>query len=187
MKQSTIDALRRLAERPGTEHEGAVARAMLAKFEAKRDSARDDDYETAYVRFARKEISIDEFINAMRKKHTPSNIPTSWECDCGEVLSFGQKCPHWEKHLAIQLEIQARFTKGDRVFYNYWAYPANCPGKVVAYAKIAPERGNHPWAWISVRFDHLKNARKIPIYTTRGWHLSHEPVDSVEASRLASA
>jgi len=32
---SRIESLRRLAERPGTEHEGAVAREMLARLEAK--------------------------------------------------------------------------------------------------------------------------------------------------------
>lgn len=34
-RRKTIEALRRLAERPGTPHEGKVARAMLEKMEAR--------------------------------------------------------------------------------------------------------------------------------------------------------
>lgn len=42
-----IEALRNLAERPGTTHEGNVARAMLAKAEAKPQT--DHEYFSSYI------------------------------------------------------------------------------------------------------------------------------------------
>ena len=185
MNQRTIDSLRRLAERPGTEHEGIVAREMLRKFEGKTSSLRDEDYETAYRRFARKEISIEEFIESMRNRHWPLDIPTHWVCACGTTCRVTEKCGSHEAHADIQEQIRKRFKRGDRVYYNYHCYKLNCPGIVAAHIKPKRENGNYHWSWLSVRFDHLKSARQCPIYSAKGWHLTHDPLPTEEAERMA--
>lgn len=191
MSSRKIDALRRLAERPGTEHEGIVARAMLAKLQAKQAAAggfRDyeAEYRAAYAAFAERRISLDEFIAATRK-HTQwvnDNLPTEWTCDCGTVLPVGQKCREAWWHLDIQTQIRAKFKIGDRVYYNRWAYAKNSPGRVSAYLKT--HKMEDQWGWISVKFDHLKSSRQVPIFSAKGWHLSHEPItDATQQDRLS--
>jgi hypothetical protein len=59
--------------------------------------------------------------------------------------------------------------RGARVFYNRWAYEANCPGRVVGYS--------YDWSWVRIKFDHLKTSRAVPIYQSGKWHLSTEPLD----------
>lgn len=188
--QSTIDALRRLAERPGTEHEGIVAREMLRRLETKLTATSGDfeaEWTAAYRAFARKEIGIDAFCAAMRKhtEHVVASLPESWKCACGATVPRGEKCGDQYQHLSFQTSIRTRFHKGDRVFYNMHAYPENDPGIVAAYVKLKPENGTYPWAWISVRFDRLKGARQIPVVSDRGWHLSREPVSHEAHTRLS--
>ena len=179
MNQSTIDALRRLAERPGTEHEGAVAREMLRRAEAKLREAGDtqavgeEDLMDLYRRYMRREMSVDAFVEAPRI--------STWKCPCGTKVRNGEKCANWQRHLEINIEIRNRFAKGDRVLYNYHAYPPDCPGRVSAHVKLKPENGTYPWAWISVKFDHLKGARQIPIIGENGeWCLKHDERAMVE-------
>ena len=150
MSRRKLEALRALAERPGTEAEGIVARQILARLEAKQ--------------------GIPGRVEAKRYDHL-------WECACGSILVVGEKCDNDLVHLDIQDEIRAKFKPGDRVYYNKWAYTANCAGVVAAYVRLKAPNGDHPWAWISVKFDYLKSARQIPIYSAKGWHLSHKPVD----------
>jgi hypothetical protein len=73
----------------------------------------------------------------------------------------------------IKVEIRQHFPKGMRVYYNYWAYPDNCAGTVTGYPVDSA-----CWAWIRIKFDHLKQARRVPIFTSEGWHLSAEPIES---------
>lgn len=163
MNQRTIESLRRLAERPGTEHEGIVAREMLAKLEAKAPRS---------------------FADSLRNHHLPSfeeilrkhGVPTMVRCPCGmERKIFSGPCTNYEKHAEIYLKILATFSRGDRVYYNYWAYPPNCPGVVAKHVPLGRENGTFPWCWISVRFDHFKNARRIPILNDKGeWCLTKE-------------
>lgn len=64
MTSRTIAALRRLAERPGTEHEGAVARAMLEKAEGQRGEW--GEAEAAFRAYMRGEkISMADLVNAL--------------------------------------------------------------------------------------------------------------------------
>jgi hypothetical protein len=166
---SKIAALRALAERPGTDAEGQVARAMLEKLNAKRTSI-DDDQMAPLRGYLSDDIDLDEFLRSTRQG------PVMWTCACGAKIIVGQKCGRRWRHLEIQTEIRAKFKKGDRVYYNRWAYPPNCPAIVAAYVDIGkPENGTFPWAWISLRFDHLNGARQVPIFSEKGWHLSHSP------------
>lgn len=173
MNQRTIDSLRRLAERPGTEHEGNVARSMLEKA-LKQPRQPDEVFHAVLNKWA-------------SNHYWDTEQEPLWECPCGDTIYANGKCVNRFRHLEVQTEIRARFKPGDRVFYNYWAYSVNCPGKIAAYIKIKDGTGTHPWAWISIRFDHLKSARQAPIFSARGWHLSHEPLDLEEAERLRCA
>ncbi len=171
MNSRKLAALRALSERPGTEAEGAVARDMLRRLEEKEKSHNrsiwdglgdgPDDLIEAIRRYA-----------AQHKDRTPEDY--QWRCACGIIWPFGQKCKDAEAHAKIQHEIRLKFKRGDRVFYNYWAYPPNCAARVTGYCD-GPVNGSYPWAWIGLKFDHLKSGyRKVPIYTTKGWHLSKD-------------
>lgn len=176
-RQSRIEALRRLADRPGTPHEGAVARAMLRRMEQESNAGyRSDEMDVvgAYRAYMSRKMSVDEFVDALAKFSSQR-----WNCACGASVGSNQACPEWQKHLSIQTEIRHRFKKSDRVLYNYHAYPEDCPGRVAAYVPLKPENGSYPWAWISVKFDHLKAARQIPIVSADGWHLKQTEVQEV--------
>ena len=69
----------------------------------------------------------------------------------------------------VEWEKRNRFCAGDLVFYNYWAYPKNCPGTVAGFGKR--------WDWMRIKFDHLKTVRSVPVYDAFGWHLSPCPLN----------
>lgn len=186
MSNRKLDALRALAERPGTDAEGKLAREILERLEAKRDARHADKPEderprwVAFEDYLHGDLTTDEFLEAMRRRvkwEREQPLPTEWVCACRSRVPIGAKCESTFAHLAIQQTIREKFKPGERVYYNKWAYDANCPGFVKAYVRLKEPNGDHPWAWISVKFDHLKNARQIPIYSAKGWHLSHAPVD----------
>ena len=179
-----MDALRRLAERPGTEHEGAVALAML---ERERDKVKEIKPEDCLSAFLRGDIHVTDFVDMMqRHRGTPEQrysveqvdeLPT---CPCGQRYYHGHKCLALDRHEAIRVDIRNRFPLGSRVYCNRWAYSTNCPGTVVAHVKD-PEL----WGWISIRFDHLKSARRVPVISNKGCHLSTRPLKPSEADRMA--
>jgi len=159
-----LAALRNLAERPGTEAEGRVAREMLARIEAKAEPA-----EQVYAQFEEflRTGSLDDLGRAIGLK----------TCDCGNRHPAFTHCPMMEAHQRIAVEIRQRFPRGQRVHYNRWAYPKNCPGRVTGYSG---------WHWVRVKFDHLKNSRAVPVYSGGLWHLSIAPLDdaTLRASEL---
>lgn len=156
-----LEALRNLAERPGTEAEGRLAREILARLES-----------------SSSEESLGEILGRF-------GLPTHWKCACGSNVGVGEKCNNQFMHSFIQQNIRDRFKKGDRVYYNRWAYEINDPAVVTGYVKPAKEIGDHPWAWIRLKFDLLKNSRAVPIYSNRGWNLSHEPLPEALARILS--
>lgn len=189
--QRTIAALRALAERPGTPAEGAVAREMLERLERKSPNGRhpkdEQDIWAAFERHCRGECTTDEFIVAMakwtrRRDYMP--VPTEWTCACGRLNGIGYKCMNMGGHERMRESLRIRFTKGQRVYYNYWAYPDNCPAVVAGWPRQAPENGTHPWGWIILKFDHLKNNRSVPILSNKGCHLSAHPLTVEERDKL---
>jgi hypothetical protein len=118
-------------------------------------------------RYLRGDSPVEEFIRACR-----SGLAT-WKCPCGVAVPVGGKCGNLWGHLDIQTQIRVRFTKGQRVFYNYHAYPPDCPAIVIGYVSLeANENGTYPWAWIRLKFDHLKANRSVPIWSEDGCCLS---------------
>jgi hypothetical protein len=183
MVSRRISALRALADRPGTEHEGVVAREMLARLEAKgTEGYRDDEMEylAKFRAHMRGEISLDEFLKCFRSPKPEER----WTCPCGDTITRDGICRNVIRHAAVQTKIRTTFSKGDRVFYNYWAYPPNCPGAVQGYVKLQPDKGTFPWAWLRVKFDHLKSPLNVPVWSDKGMHLSHEPVGDTALERL---
>lgn len=187
-----LEALRNLAERPGTEAEGRLAKELLDRLTAKRADSHPQDERGIWKSFedlCGGRATTEQFVEVLRRweqERRSDPLPTSWECACGNRLPIGvNKCPAWMRHLEIQTEIRLRFSKGDRVFYNYWAYSENTPATVAAHVKVDRENGSYPWAWISLRFDHLKRARQVPIHSAKGWHLSHQPISRDEYVRIA--
>lgn len=161
MNHRKIQALRNLAERPGTEAEGRVAREMLKRLEAKNGPPISDLEAEAWVwqqfgDFLRTG-SLDDLARATGY-HT---------CDCGSLYPPFTKCSADDVHAEINAAIRKHFTKGRRVYYNAWAYPKNCPATVVGYSK--------DWNWVRLKFDHLKNVRSVPAYRKGLWYVSLEP------------
>lgn len=159
-----LEALKRLAERPGTEAEGEVARAMLKKLKAK---------EKADPKPKARKRNFDDWLRDL-------NGPVSMKCACGDSFMSNEACKAAARHENIRAEVAARFSKGDTVFYNKWAYNVNSKGVVVGFVK--PDALN--WGWIRVRFDHLKTDRAVPIYSVYGWHLSNHPLNFTEIGDL---
>lgn len=183
MTRRKLEALRNLAERPGTEAEGILAREILARVEAKQPPTDERTFWEILEARAHGEATPEEFAAAMLRQYG-----TTWTCACGFKVRHGEKCLNlFGTHERIQVEIQTRFKKGDRVFYNCWAYAKNDPAVVVGYVRPKPENGSHPWAWITLKFDKLKSNRQVPIKSSRGWHLSHAPLGDDQARRLSCA
>ena|SRR5258707_8918992 len=143
MKSRRLQALQNLANRPGTEAEGAVAREMLERHQAKEDP----------------------YTLAQRIAHA----------------AYAKVQTDIKSRDAIAKEIRLRFPKGTRVYYNKWAYRSNSPGVVTGYPRI---QFDGSWGWIRIKFDHLKYASAVPIYSSLGWHLSGTPVSGAESLRL---
>jgi hypothetical protein len=156
MTNRRIEALRALADRPGTEAEGFVAREKLARALGARESREPISSYRDFLRTG----ALDDLRAAVGPKH----------CNCGAVYAAFTACPEVERHEQIRREIRAKFPLFSRVYYNCWAYEANCPGVVVRYGST--------WNWIVVKFDHLKKPRPVPIFDGKGWHLSSEPIDA---------
>jgi hypothetical protein len=118
----TIEALRRLAARPGTKHEGETASRMLDRM--------------VKNNFAPKPFSLESF------------------------------------------------PLGSAVFYNYWAYPQNCPcivceGRGHTRAKVIQSQ-----TWMRLRFAHLKQPRWVPVTSERGCHISLVPLSEQDAHEM---
>lgn len=156
-----IEALRNLAERPGTEAEGKVARAMLERVLAKERAAADPasdafDKFKDYLRTG----SMDDLAHAVGMR----------ECDCGVRFPAFGMCPNERGHQIIEDTIRRRFPVGSRVYYNRWSYAPNLPGIVAG----KPDT----WNRLAVRFDGLKGQRTVPVYSRLGWHLTSYRVDA---------
>lgn len=178
MNSRKLQALRNLAERPGTEAEGQLAREMLDKLDAKRFADKPADEVAAWKLLDdlfSNAIGTSEFIDGL-KRWAERDIPPEWTCACGRTLRAGDRCEDAARHSAIQAQILENFKRGDRVYYNFHAYTKNCPGFVAAHIKSRRLNGTYPWAWISVKFDHLKSARQVPIYSEGKLCLTKEPI-----------
>lgn len=189
MTNRKLEALRNLADRPGTEAEGRLAREILAKVEAKIGAGEDFTLAEGWEDFQDRirDLSAEEAWTLIEKRireHRAQPLPTHWKCACGMTIHCGQKCHNSTGHNRIQEQIRELFKKGDRVYYNRWAYSTNDPATVQGYVKPKPENHDHPWAWIRLKFDRLKSPRHVPIYSTAGWHLSHQPLSEAEARKL---
>ena len=156
-----LNALRNLAERPGTPSEGAVARRMYEREKAKQPKSTLDAKFGKFADFMRSG-SMDDLADAVGP-HL---------CDCGTPCRAFTKCGNHARHEQIRTEIKERFPRGTRVYYNKWAYDANCTATVTGY----PDDPTL-WNWIKVKFDHLKSGyRTIPIRSEHGWHISTAPI-----------
>jgi hypothetical protein len=155
-----LEALQRLAERPGTTHEGEVARQKLAALKAKG-------------------VQIETHTRVLYQG-VPYDLPNFWDCPCGNRIRVREKCGDRQKHESIRAEMMRKFPKGTRVYYNRWCYGFNETGIVMGYPK--PDSEN--WHWIRIRFDRMKQSRNVPAYSEKGCHLSTEPVSREEHDRL---
>lgn len=162
-----IAALRALAERPGTPAEGEVAREKLARIESKQtrpvNASELFGFFASYLRNGCME-DLQKAVN-----NSVCNI-------CGKVFPRGLACPNQSEHFKAHSEMYKIFPRGERVYYNYWAYPANCPAVVAGYSADL--------GWIRLKFDHLKNTRSVPIYDDGELRLFTSPVDSDAADRM---
>lgn len=162
-----IAALRALAERPGTKAEGEVAREKLARIESKQprpvNASELFGFFASYLRNGHME-DLQKAVNS-----SVCNI-------CGKVFPCGLECPKKTEHFQAHAEMHKMFPRGARVYYNYWAYPANCPAMVAGYSADL--------GWIRLKFDHLKSTRSVPIYTDGELRLFTAPVDSNTADRM---
>lgn len=151
-----IAALRALAERPGTDAEGILAREMLVRLESKQNPV--EALDAQFERFLQTG-NIEDLGSAVGKSI----------CDCGFIRAVSTTCDNITTHAAIAEEIRQRFPRGARVFYNRWAYAENDPAFVAGYSK--------EWNWIRLRFDSRKTPLAVPIYRRGKWHLSTEPLE----------
>lgn len=159
-------ALRNLAERPGTEAEGEVARAMLAKLD--KAPTTEEEYIDRFRDFL-KTGSMDDLADAVGPR----------TCDCGTKYQTFSTCTNHALHERMRAQAPVLFPKGTRIYYNCWAYPANDPGTVVGYCK-KPDM----WGWIRVKFDRLKNPLAVPIWHDGALRISTEPRDRETRVRL---
>lgn len=160
MTRRTIEALKQLASRPGTSQEGAVARTKL------RDAEKKHPHLFGRPPAAFVHIGFEDF------------RARCWHCPCGNLVWAGKDCLRRAEHEELRASIAAAFQKGDRVYYNFWAYEPNCPATVMGFPK--PDKEN--WGWIRLRFDHLKASRNVPIHSPfQGLHLLKTPLAMFEA------
>ncbi len=153
-----IQALQNLAERPGTEAEGRVAREMLEKLTGKAYSPsppsttaqRPQYYSNDY--FAKRARDAAE--SARKARQSPPRKP--------EPSYVGDR-------LKLAIEVRERFPIGTKVFYNAPGYPPNASGIVMGF-----QRAGH---CVTVAFDFDGETAQIPACSSRGWHLTKQKMD----------
>jgi hypothetical protein len=153
-----LDALRALAERPGTEAEGIVAREMLAKLEAKTEEEW-PSYLNSVLESERPRWSAFADFLKTGKIEDLDRATRFTTCPCGRDNPRDMPCLNEVEHVRINAEIRQMFPVGTRVYYNRWAYAPNEPGVVVGYSKN--------WSWLRIKFDKLKTSRAVPVYDCR--------------------
>lgn len=151
-----LDALRNLAERPGTEAEGILAKETLERLSR---NAPTDPLELYRI-----------FLRTGAMEDLRAAVGENRMCECGTTHPTFTSCLNLTEHARIDAEKRMKFPRGTRVYYNKWAYKSNAPGRVTGYSA--------QWNWLRVQLDELKNPRSIPVYTALGWHLSTEPIDA---------
>ena len=97
-----IEALRALADRPGTEHEGKLAREILERLE----KASPDEY-TIFRGYLRREVSLDELLSRMKRQ------PLTPE----EQMMVDEQERARKRH-ELRLEIRRKFKKNDKVVWS---------------------------------------------------------------------
>lgn len=158
-----MEALRQMAERGATEHERDTARIKLARALARRQRRSPYEAFRSYLRTG----SMEDLNEACR---------TSTCVICGKHFPSGLSCPHSSEHAQDHANLREKFPRGLLVYYNYWAYPENCPAVVSGYTATV--------GWIRLKFDHLKNARAVPIFYEGELRLSDAPMPSEIALRM---
>lgn len=166
-RASRIEALRRLAERPGTEHEGLVARKMLKRLKAKTATKPEPDSVPAKYRMA-------EFWNG--------GNPVVIQCHCGEMFTSRTPCEQSSRHERIRAEILSRFAVGDRVFFNRYGYLLNAAANIIKVFDKAADK----WNSVQLKFEGSGKTKAITVlaYSIYGWHLSKSPLNFTEAGNL---
>lgn len=159
ISERALEALRAIAERPGTPAEGDLARALLARHGATTE-ADWPAYLNAIPEHERARWgAFRDFLKTGKMEDL--DRATKWRtCPCGRENPRESACQNEAEHESIRGRIQQMFPRGQRVFYNRWAYTPNCPGNVVGYSKTS-------WNWIRIQFDHLKSPRSVPVYDCR--------------------
>lgn len=164
-----IAALQALAERPGTEAEGRVAKEKLAAALAREEKRPARGPWVAFQSYLRTK-NIEDLEEAVR----------SAECSiCGKFYPRGLACRDAFEHLHDHARLCEQFPRGTRVYYNFWAYPPNCPATVSGYTATI--------GWIRLKFDHLKTVRTVPIYASGELRLFTAPINEAAAERMSTA
>lgn len=138
--ERTIEALRALAERPGTEHEGIVARQMLERLSR---VTTEDDF-TPFRRWLRREITLDELVQAMN--------PTRLTPEEQLVVDEADKIKH---RASIRQQIHDRFRPGDRIALG------KRRGVVAGY--------DYGWNSICLKLNGNMWPRAYVVYDESGW------------------
>ena len=140
-----LDALRALADRPGTEHEGRLAREILQRLEG--NTA--DFQEEAFRGFLRREVSLDDLLRALKTQPlTP------------EEKMMVDEQERARKRYELRREINRRFKKGDRVLHN---------GKAGVVSDLGYDGG------IFVKFDDAMWPRHVFPCVDGEWSVTVEP------------
>jgi hypothetical protein len=153
-----LDALRALADRPGTPEEGRLAREILERLESSPEPEWPAYLSAIPLYQVGNEVAFRDFLRTGSMEDLER--ATKWKtCPCGLANPQNEKCQNEIEHESIRARIMQMFPRGQRVFYNRWAYAPNCPGVVVGYSK--------DWNWVRIKFDHLKSPRSVPVYDCR--------------------
>jgi hypothetical protein len=73
----------------------------------------------------------------------------------------------------------SEFPRGTEIWYAYWCY-WNCRGTV---RTKPPKMIQGKW-WMLIKFDHLKQARWVPVTSGKGCHISKRPFTAEETEFL---
>lgn len=159
-----LQALQNLAERPGTEAEGRVARAMLEKLTGRPYSQRERAQSDPFERF-------DKLWEDLKQKcSTPPPRPRK-----APAAKKKAKLPLWYTDpLKRAQKVRERFPIGSVIYYNARGWPINTGGEVLGYER----------AGFRVRVEFFSGVQLVHACSDLGWHLSLNPVSPKQAAKL---
>lgn len=175
-----LAALRNLAERPGTEAEGKVARAMLEKLTGREYAPPRPPAPERPITGGRFNGEVWEFLQpdgTWSTKPAWSTRPAQPRPKAPRKKPAPPKVPeYFRDKVKLAMKVRQRFPIGTTVYYNAPGWASNSMGTVTGYRPAGYK--------VRVWFDQMGGVKEVDACSSRGWHMTVLPMNEKTAAKM---